>query len=332
MSDSVATDDSHTGRTASNVPGASSNQAYGVDAAFGFYENLTVGGYYARTETGAPGYDRDNDSFQGRFDYFADRYGARLEYLDVGDNFNPELGFIQRDNFQRSFASFRFSPRPKHLKGVRKLTFQGDFEHFENGAGALETRVQVGKFVLERENSDIVTAEATRDYEMIVSPFTVATGIAIPAGSYSFDDVQLSYAMGAQRRVAGTIGTQIGQFWNGTIRSLNYTAARISVLKQFSIEPTVQYSRVALPAGDFNTTLLRTRADYAFSPRMFASALVQYSSADRSFSTNVRYRWEYKLGSEFFAVYTDERDTRTPGYPGLKNRAFVVKVTRFFRV
>ncbi len=321
-----------TGRTASNVPGASSNQAYGVDAAFGFFENLTVGGYYAKTETDAPGYDRNNDSFQGRFDYFADRYGARLEYLDVGDNFNPELGFIQRDNFQRSFASFRFSPRPKHLKGVRKLTFQGDFEHFENGAGALETRVQVGKFVLERENSDIITAEATRDYEMIVSPFTVATGIAIPAGSYSFDDVQFSYAMGAQRRVAGTIGTQIGQFWNGTIRSLNYTAARISVLKQLSIEPTVQYSRVALPAGDFNTTLLRTRADYAFSPRMFTSALVQYSSADRSFSTNVRFRWEYKLGSEFFVVYTDERDTRTPGYPGLKNRAFVVKVTRFFRV
>ena len=31
-------------------------------------------------------------------------------------------------------------------------------------------------------------------------------------------------------------------------------------------------------------------------------------------------------------VYTDERDTRTSGYPGLKNRAFVVKVTRFFRV
>jgi hypothetical protein len=318
-----------TGRSASNVS-TGSNQAYGVDGAFGFYENLTVGGYYARTQT--DGLNRDSDSFQGRFDYFADRYGAKLEYLDVGDNFNPELGFIQRDNFRRSFASFRFSPRPKNLKGVRKLTWQGDFEHFENGAGALETRVQVGKFVLERENSDVITVEGTRDYEMIVSPFTVATGIAIPAGSYSFDDAQISYAMGAQRRIAGTIGVQAGQFWNGTIRSLNYTAARISVLKQFSIEPTVQHSRVKLPTGDFNTTLLRTRADYAFSPRMFASALVQYNSADRSFSSNLRYRWEYKLGSEFFVVYTDERDTRTGGYPGLKNRAFVVKATRFFRL
>ena len=119
----------------------------------------------------------------------------------------------------------------------------------------------------------------------------------------------MSYTLGAQRRVAGTIATQIGEFWDGTIRSLSYTAARVSVLKQFSLEPTVQYTRVELPEGNFTTTLLRTRADYAFSPRMFASALVQYNSTDQTFSTNIRYRWEYKLGSEFFVVYTDERDT-----------------------
>ena len=159
----------------------------------------------------------------------------------------------------------------------------------------------------------------------------VATGLAIAPGSYSFDDVQISYGLGAQRRIAGTLGAQIGDYWNGTIRSLSLTGARISVLKQFSLEPTIQRSRIELPNGNFTTTLLRTRADYAFSPRMFASALVQYNSADRSFSSNIRYRWEYKLGSEFFVVYTDERDTRTTGYPGLKNRAVVVKATRFFR-
>ena len=94
----------------------------------------------------------------------------------------------------------------------------------------------------------------------------------------------------------------------------------------------MQLTRVELPQGGFTTTLTRLRADYAFSPRMFASALVQYNSADNSFNTNVRYRWEYRLGSELFVVYTDERDTAYRGYPGLKNRAFVVKATRFFRL
>ncbi len=317
-------------RSNSNTPGASRNLAYGVDGAFGFYENLTIGGYWAKTET--EGLKGDDDSYQGRFDYFADRYGARFEYLKVGDNFNPEMGFLQRDNFRRAFASLRFSPRPKDFLGVRKFTWQADLEHLENGGGALETRVQVGKFTTEFNSSDQINVEATRDYEMITRPFQVAGGATVPAGSYSFDDIQLSYTFGAQRRVAGTLGTQIGDFWNGTIRSVSYTAARIAVLKQFSVEPTIQRSRVELPTGNFTTVLLRTRSDYAFSPRMFVSALVQYSSADRSFSSNVRYRWEYKLGSELFVVYTDDRDTLGSGYPTLRNRAFVIKVTRFFRV
>ena len=58
---------------------------------------------------------------------------------------------------------------------------------------------------------------------------------------------------------------------------------------------------------------------------------MQYTSADRVFSSNFRFRWEYQPGSELFVVYTDERDTLKPGYPDLKNRAFVVKVNRLFR-
>ena len=75
----------------------------------------------------------------------------------------------------------------------------------------------------------------------------------------------------------------------------------------------------------------RSRSDFAFSPRMFASGLVQYSSNDRIFSSNLRFRWEYRPGSEVFVVYTDERDTSLTGFPFLRNRAFVVKVNRLLR-
>jgi hypothetical protein len=63
---------------------------------------------------------------------------------------------------------------------------------------------------------------------------------------------------------------------------------------------------------------------------MFLSALLQWSSADKTFSSNVRYRWEYRPGSELFVVWTDEHDT-APNGAGLRNRAFVVKATRLFR-
>src|SRR5207247_2778202 len=122
-----------------------------------------------------------------------------------------------------------------------------------------------------------------------------------------------------------------------TIKTVTFGSGRISVLKQFSVEPTVSVSHLDLPAGVFTTKLLRSRLDYGFSPLMFASALLQYSSADRAFSSNLRFRWEYRPGSELFVVYTDERDTTSdllarPGViSGLKNRAFVVKINRLLR-
>ena len=61
---------------------------------------------------------------------------------------------------------------------------------------------------------------------------------------------------------------------------------------------------------------------------MFASGLLQYNSADSTFSSNLRFRWEYQPGSELFVVYTDERDTFPSGAPELRNRAFVVKINR----
>jgi hypothetical protein len=130
--------------------------------------------------------------------------------------------------------------------------------------------------------------------------------------------------------VSGTLSLQAGEYYDGDIVTLGFSQGRVSITKRLSVEPSFSVSRVELPAGRFTTRLIRSRVDYGFSPRMFASALLQYNSADRTFSSNARYRWEYRPGSEFFVVWTDERDTRSNGI-GLRNRAFVVKVTRLLR-
>ena len=64
---------------------------------------------------------------------------------------------------------------------------------------------------------------------------------------------------------------------------------------------------------------------------MFASALVQYNSSVNAVSANVRFRWEYHPGSELFIVLNEERDTTVRHFPGLLNRAFIVKFNRLFR-
>ena len=324
-----------------SATGPGSNQAYGVDGTFSFFQNLSLGAYWARTtSTAVRGGDQ---SYQGRFDYNADRYGARTEFLSVGRNFRPDVGFTRRTDFRRSFAELRFSPRPARSRTVRKYTWSASGEYIANGAGSVDSRVWEGHFGTEFHRSDQISIDVTHDYEALRQPFTPAgSPTAIAPGGYTFTDVAASYTFGAQRRVSGAIAVRVGDYYNGTIRSVTIgpgtmSPGRVSVSSHLSVEPTFSLTRIELPDAAFTTRLARARVDYAFSPLMFASGLVQYSSADRALSTNLRFRWEYAPGSELFLVYTEERDrtdeqlTTPTLVRGLKNRALVVKINRLLR-
>ena len=151
--------------------------------------------YYARTAT--DGLEGDPESYQGRFEFNHDRYGAKAEHLKIGDVFNPEVGFVRRDDIRRSFGLLRFSPRPARrespsiLNAVRKFTWEAGLEYILNGADSLETRQQTGRFNIEFNSSDQFTVEVNRNYELLVLPFTIG-GVVVPPGGYNFDDVLLS--------------------------------------------------------------------------------------------------------------------------------------------
>ena len=318
-----------TNRSASASTSGATNQAFGLDGTFNFFNDLTLGGYYAESQT--TGVSGDSASYQAHAEYSPDLYGATLEFVKVGAAFNPEVGFLRRRNFDRTFGEVRFSPRPRR-HGIRQITTTASVEYIQGStSGLMESRQQTARLNVERENSDQVSIEGGTNFEFLPGPFSVARDVTIPRGGYQFNDMTLRYAFGQQRRMSGTVQYQTGQFYDGHINALTLSGARVSVITRWSVEPSVSINSVTLPAGDFTTTVLRARSDFAFSPQMFVSALVQYSSNDRVFSSNLRFRWEYRPGSEIFLVYTDERDTTQPGYPDLKNRAFVVKVNRLFR-
>jgi hypothetical protein len=318
-----------THRTAS--PGrAGSNQGLGVDATFSFYQNVRFDTYLAATRTEQR--PDHNLSYRGFFDYNGDRYGVQAERLVVEPNFLPEIGFVRRTDMKRNFGMVRYSPRPASLKNIRRFSAQTSLLYLTDVQDRLDTRELSATFQTEFTNSDVFAVTAADNFERLVRPFNVAAGINIPVGVYDFHNLQVSYAAGQQRPISGTVLYEVGKFYHGDRQSISVNGARVQITPQISLEPSVGLNFVDLPEGDFTATVLRTRATYTVTPRMFVSGIVQYNSTTTSAGSNLRLRWEYAPGSELFVVYTDDYDTEARGgVTPLRNRALVVKVNRLFR-
>jgi len=323
------------GNRSQAVLSGGSNQTYGADAAFSFLQDASLVGYYAKTRT--RGLTGNDQSYQARLRYNGDEWGTQLDHLLVGDDFNPEIGFVQRRGFRQSSASVRWSPRPESIGWIRQLTFQGNFNYFENErAGFVESRNAGGRFQIELENSDRFSVNFTDSYENLIQD-TPISGAVIPAGRYSFRDVEVGYNFGSQRRMSGNLSVRRGTFYTGEITSVRLDRARIEILPQLSVEPSIEFNWIDLPdqqafAGEFNQHVARTRVTYSLTPRTFLSGLVQYNSGTGRVSGNFRFRWEWAPGSEFFLVFTEERNTDIlDRWSAPLNRGLVIKVNRLFR-
>jgi hypothetical protein len=316
------------------VPGESS-QAWGVDGAVALTDDANLITYYARSHT--VGREGNEQSYRGRFTYDQDLFGGNAEYLVVGEDFNPEVGFVRRRDFRYSGLGARVSPRPAGIPWIRQMHVRGDIGYFENDLeGYVESRDRGGQISLDLENGDGFTVGAANNYEFLPTNERIS-GALFQAGAYDYSDYQISYRFGPQRRAQGTLSAQWGEFYTGDRRSIGLGAGRVEVSSRISVEPSLEFNWLDLPqqteSGQFDQHVARTRVTYTMTPRAYVSGLVQYSTGSDTFSGNFRLRWEWAPGSELFIVYTEDRDTDVLGerWSDLSTRGLVIKVTRLFR-
>jgi hypothetical protein len=308
--------------------GHDANGAVGVDADFRFFDNVEATAYWARTSSADSG---DDTSYRARFSYAGDRYGAEVERLVIGPQFNPEVGFVRREDIAVTSASARFSPRLRSGRLARKLTWQGDLEYITDATGeVLEDRAASTQFGVEFNSGDRVTVEATRQYERLPLDFAIARGVVVPAGPYRYQTLNASYSLAQRRMVSGSASASYGSIYDGTRTTARYSG-RVGVSPHFAIEPSLTFNWVRLPFGDFDASLIGTRLVVSPTARLGFSSLTQFDPSAHSLASSVRMRWEYSPGSDLYVVYSDGRNTAAGHVPSLQTRSFAIKATRLLR-
>ena len=309
--------------------GRASNTAVGVDANLAFYDNVSFSGYFAKTTPGkATGSDA---SYRGRFGFTGARYGFEAEHLMVGEAFDPQVGYVRRTDFRRTYSQVRFSPRVRRVRQLRRLSWEANLDYVQNAPGTtVMNRDAEGNFNIEFNSGDTLNTEVNHTYEFVPSSFTISPGVVVPRGGYDGHNLRTSYTMGQQHKMAGTLTLQRGSLYNGTRTQASYSGY-LGFNSHLAIEPSLILAWVDLPWGTFTARVLTMRTVVTPTARMVLSNLVQFNAASQTLSSSVRLRWEYTPGSEFFVVYSDGRSTLGSGIPELLNRSLAVKVTKLLR-
>src|SRR5262249_28213587 len=139
--------------------GGSHNEVWGVDTHLAFARSAQVDSFISKAYT--PG--RETDSVAGRFHALndGDLWVGEIDYVRIGQNFDPQVGFVRRRDVDRWYGRAQVSPRPKHGP-VRKVFGGVNFDYARDGSGRLETREAEGVFKVELHSADIVEFTATR--------------------------------------------------------------------------------------------------------------------------------------------------------------------------
>ena len=284
------------------------NRTVGADANIVLGKSLQLNSFIAKTET--PGLKGKDTAMFGRIAYRDPAWNVWLNYLDVGDNFNAEVGFVQRRGVKTTKAYFSPTPRPG-VAGIRMLEPMVVITYITDQQNRMVGRTQHFMNGFYMQDGSFINVIYQRDLDVLDAPFPIAKGVTIPVGSYSFDEATFTYNTNPAKRVYERFTWNPMQFYDGTKQAVS-AAIGVRGGSHLSTELSVSRNDVKMPFGNFVSNLGILRVDYAMSPRATLRSLTQYNSLTHEVTNSVRLNFIYRPGSDLYVVYNDLQQTGLP--------------------
>jgi hypothetical protein len=300
------------------------NRTVGADANLALGQSVQVNSYVAKTST--PGLVGKDRAAFGRIAYRTPAWNVWLNYLDVQDNFNAEVGFVQRRGVRATKAYFSRTPRPG-WGHIRMLEPMAILVYVTDQTNRLITRSAHAEMGMYTDDGSYLFVLFQKNLDVLDVPFRLQPTVTVPVGAYSFKTWTLSYTSSPARRVYGRLVYTPQEFYGGTRKSVSSTLG-FRATNALAAEAEYQRNDVKTPYGNFLTNLAVFRLDYSVSPRMTLRSLTQYNSLTREVTNSIRYNFIYRPGSDLYVVYNDMQQTGLPqGVVAPIDRQFVVKLS-----
>ncbi len=299
------------------------NLTYAVDGRLGLGENINFDGHVALTET--PGLDGHEHALGLTGAYLTRDWNVTLQYREVGEDFNPEVGFVPRSDFRVIIGRVQRNIRVPSIGWIRELQPHIVAREWWGFDGFEQTRYIHIDNAIAMQNGGFLSTVVNIRREGLQEPFEIADGIFIPAATYDFAEFLLRFNTDASAPLSLVSEATVGSFFSGNRRSATATITN-RIGSTWTAALVINYNDVDLPEGDFERTLVGLKAAYAFTPRVYLQSLVQYDNQRDDVFANIRLGWFNTAGTGLFLVYNELQRTVSPTGP--RDRVFIVKYNR----
>ncbi|HKC36094.1 MAG TPA: DUF5916 domain-containing protein [Chitinophagaceae bacterium] len=286
-----------------------SNQVAAIDGAYSTShflknKNLVIGAFTSKS------FDKDktgNGTYAWRFyiDYPNDLIDHFIGISGIQQNYNPELGFLNRKNYNSFTWNMRYYPRWFSKYGIRRMSLKPwEFTMYRtHGTGELESFYNesrpLGFFTKKGESFEY---NLQQQFERLNETFELTDSIKIPVGKYWMNRQELQLGTFQGRKLWIELIYGWGEFYTGKINTFEGVLG-INADKHLNFQTSYTYNRIKTPLGNLTTNELAEFVNYAFNPRLDISGFIQWNSLDDLLSGNFRLHWIPNIGSDLYIVY-----------------------------
>ncbi|MBI3941230.1 MAG: hypothetical protein HY315_10380, partial [Acidobacteria bacterium] len=301
------------------------NRTYGIDANLYISQKLMINSYLAATESpGKPGNDlisKLSSKWDNGFWY------TEMFFADIGENFNPEVGFVPRTGVRHYQFDAGLRPRPQGRGRIREIHPQLSLKYFTDRHNATLTKISQPGIELRFNDGSRFELSYRPQFERLQVPFEIRKDVIIDAGDYFFRDYNLEYSSDNTRLFSTSTRLTLGDFYDGRRTSTSFSGVLL-VKPRLSTQISYQHNRVDVKGGRFRADLYGIRFNYSFNPRMFVDAFIQYNTSTNKTLTNLRFNLEHRPLSNITVVLTEDRLVKSGQDI---SRALIVKYTHMLQ-
>ena len=280
------------------------NSVFALDGKLGLGKKAQITGYISKSTT--PGIKSREHAFKILAVYNWNGWNLRAGYTEVGEGFNPEVGFLQRSAFKKpEFLIFK-QWRPKNTGKFLEVRPHVSYRGYWNFNNTQETGfLHIDNHWVWESGFEIHTGiNFTKETVLEAFPISLVT---IDPGIYDHKEFQFVMFTNPNNKTSFRNRTYIGGYFGGSrISSSNKVNLRLG--DKFNAETNFNYNRLKLPNGLTNVVITGVRLAYSFTPRMFLQSLVQYNNVSEITSVNARFGWLKNANTGLFVVINIVKD------------------------